>query len=104
MAKKGQMNLKGELSSRQETQRKYNSKPEQKKRRAQRNKSRRLMERKGLVRKGDGKDVDHNNHNTADNSAGNLTVRSKSENRKDGGPRPRMQSALLNPKRKKRRA
>ena len=30
-----------------------------KKRRAQRNKARRLMEREGLVHKGDGKDVDH---------------------------------------------
>ena len=30
-----------------------------KKRRAQRNKARRIMEREGLVHKGDGKDVDH---------------------------------------------
>lgn len=102
MAKRGQMNLKGPLTARQKTQRKYNSKPEQKKRRAQRNNSRRLMERKGLVRKGDGKDVDHNNHNTADNSPGNLTVRSASENRKDGGPR-KMTRALLKPKKRKKK-
>ena len=43
-------------------QRKYNSSPEQKKRRAQRNAARRLMEKEGKVRKGDGKDVDHKNH------------------------------------------
>ena len=103
MAKRGQMNLKGPLTARQKTQRKYNSKPEQKKRRAQRNLSRRLMERKGLVRKGDGKDVDHNNHNTADNSPGNLTVRSKSENRKDGGPQKKMRRALLAPKKRKKK-
>lgn len=88
---------------RQRAQAKYNAKPEQKKRRAQRNKSRRMLMRKGLVRKGDGKDVDHNNHNTADNSAGNLTVRSKSENRKDGGPDSKMRTALLYPKRKRKR-
>lgn len=88
---------------RQRAQAKYNSKPEQKKRRAQRNKSRRLLMRQGKVRKGDGRDVDHNNHNTADNSAGNLTVRAASENRKDGGPKARMVYRLLNTKSKKRK-
>jgi len=62
-------------------QRKYNSQPEQKKRRAERNASRREMEKKGKVRKGDGKDVDHRNHNTADKSSKNLSVMSKSKNR-----------------------
>ena len=37
----------------------YQGTPEQKKRRAQRNAARRTAERKGLVRKGDGKEVDH---------------------------------------------
>lgn len=37
----------------------YHSKPEQKKKRAQRNKARREMEKAGKVRKGDGKDVNH---------------------------------------------
>lgn len=37
----------------------YQGKPEQIKKRAQRNAARREMEKKGLVRKGDGKDVDH---------------------------------------------
>jgi hypothetical protein len=60
----------------------YHASPEQKKRRAERNHSRRVMERKGLVSKGDGKDVDHKNHNTAHNGD-NLRVRSKSANRSD---------------------
>jgi hypothetical protein len=62
-------------------QRKYNSSPEQKKRRAERNASRAVMEAKGKVRKGDGKDVDHRNHKTSDKSASNLSVMSKSKNR-----------------------
>lgn len=37
----------------------YQGKPAQKKRRAQRNKARRLAQRKGLVRKGDSREVDH---------------------------------------------
>lgn len=62
-------------------QRKYNSKPEQKKRRAERNASRAVMEKAGKVRKGDGKDVDHRNHKTSDKSARNLSVMDKSKNR-----------------------
>ena len=62
-------------------QRAYNSSPEQKKRRAERNASRAVMEKKGAVRKGDGKDVDHRNHNTSDKSSKNLSVMSKSKNR-----------------------
>jgi len=60
---------------------KYQGTPKQKKRRAQRNKARRQMERAGKVRKGDGKDVDHKNGNTSDNSSKNLRVQSKSKNR-----------------------
>lgn len=62
-------------------QRKYNSKPDQKKRRAERNSSRAEMEKKGKVSKGDGKDVDHRNHKTSDKSAGNLSVMPKGKNR-----------------------
>jgi hypothetical protein len=62
-------------------QRKYNSQPEQKKRRAARNASRDKMEDAGKVRKGDGKDVDHKNHNPHDQSNKNLSVMSKSKNR-----------------------
>lgn len=68
---------------RKRAQAKYNSKPEQKKRRAERNASRREMMKAGKVRKGDGKDVDHKNANTADRSKGNLRVRSASANRSD---------------------
>jgi hypothetical protein len=37
----------------------YDGTPEVKKKRAQRNKARRILEREGVVHKGDGKDVDH---------------------------------------------
>lgn len=49
----------------------YQGKPEQVKRRAQRNAARAAAERKGLVRKGDGKEVDHlgfNRKGALDNS------------------------------------
>ena len=59
----------------------YNAKPEQRKRRSERNSARRIMEKKGLVKKGDGKDVDHANHNTSDKSGNNLRVMDKSKNR-----------------------
>lgn len=67
--------------ARQRAQAKYNAKPEQKKRRAQRNAARRKMEKAGKVRKGDGKDVAHKDNNTANNSYSNLAVQSKSKNR-----------------------
>lgn len=67
--------------ARQRAQKKYNAKPVQKKRRAQRNAARRKMEKAGRVRKGDGKDVAHKNNNTANNSFGNLAVQSKAKNR-----------------------
>lgn len=66
---------------RQAAQKKYNAKPEQKKRRAERNKARRIEEQKGLVHKGDGKDVDHVNGNTANESSSNLRVLANSVNR-----------------------
>lgn len=59
----------------------YHASPEQKKKRASRNAARSEMEKKGKVRKGDGKDVDHKNSNPKDNSKGNLRVQSKSANR-----------------------
>lgn len=62
-------------------QRKYNSQPEQKKRRAERNAARAKMEKAGKVRKGDGKDVDHANHDTSDKSSKNLRVMDRSKNR-----------------------
>lgn len=59
----------------------YHKKPKQKKRRAQRNTARRIMSKAGKVRKGDGRDVDHRNRNTADNSRKNLRVTTKRKNR-----------------------
>lgn len=61
--------------------REYQGTPEQIKRRAGRNKARRLMIQKGKVRKGDGKDVDHKNKNTLDNRPSNLRIMPKSKNR-----------------------
>ena len=62
---------------------KYNSKPEQKKNRAQRNKARSMMVKAGKAKKGDGKDV---GHVKAMSKGGlsqmyNLQMQSKSENR-----------------------
>lgn len=67
-------------------QRKYNSSEEQKTRRAQRNAARSKMEKAGKVRKGDGKDVDHKDMNTANKSTSNLRVQSKSKNRARNTP------------------
>jgi hypothetical protein len=55
----------------------------QKKRRAARNKARRMMEKNGRVSKGDGKEVDHKNKNPLDNSPDNLRIRSRTANRRD---------------------
>ena len=66
---------------RQAAQKRYNSKPEQVKRRTARNTARRRMIAAGKVRKGDGKDVDHKDGNPRNNSKSNLRVQSKSTNR-----------------------
>lgn len=88
MAKKGEFKKGATADSIR--QRKYNSSPEQKKRRAERNAARRMLEQKGKVHKGDGKDVDHKDHNTKDKSAKNLQVISKSKNRAMNQHDPRM--------------
>ena len=59
----------------------YHSKPKQKKRRAGRNKARAVMAKAGKVKKGDGKDVHHKDHNTANNGKSNLKVVSRKLNR-----------------------
>ncbi len=61
----------------------YQGTPIQKKRRAKRNKARRMLMKAGRVRKGDGKDVDHRNPLAlgGSNSMKNLRVVSKSTNR-----------------------
>lgn len=67
--------------ARQRAQAKYNAKPEQKKRRAQRNAARAKMVKAGKAHKGDGKDVAHLNNNTANNGSSNLQMQSKAKNR-----------------------
>lgn len=82
MPKKGQ--FKAGATADSIRQRKYNSQPEQKKRRAQRNAARATMEKAGKVNKGDGKDVDHKQHKARgklNNSTSNLRVMDKSKNR-----------------------
>jgi hypothetical protein len=78
--------------ARRRAQAKYNSKPEQVKRRMARNRARAKMIREGKARKGDGKDVGHANGNPLDNRRGNLRMESKKANRsyprkKDGSKR-----------------
>ena len=63
----------------------YHGKPEQIARRAGRNQARAKMEKAGAVKKGDGKDVSHDDHNTKNNKRSNLTVMSKSKNRSTHG-------------------
>jgi hypothetical protein len=61
----------------------YQGKPEQIENRTKRNAARRDMERKGLVTKGDGKDVDHKTPiaKGGGNGKGNLRVVPKGQNR-----------------------
>lgn len=59
----------------------YQGTKEQIRRRSSRNKARRRLEKDGLVRKGDGKDVDHKDGNPLNNSRSNIRVMSASRNR-----------------------
>lgn len=61
----------------------YQGKPEQIENRAKRNAARAEMAKKGLVRKGDGKDVDHRTPiaKGGGNGSGNLRAVPKSQNR-----------------------
>ena len=79
MPKKGQYDPNASADSKR--QRKYNSKPSSKKDRASRNAARAAAVKAGKARKGDGKDVDHQNMNPRDNRASNLKVMDKSKNR-----------------------
>ena len=64
----------------------YHSKPEQRKNRSKRNIARRKMMSKGLVKKGDGKEVDHIRPLSKGGSNGrkNLRVVTRKSNRKKG--------------------
>jgi 5-methylcytosine-specific restriction endonuclease McrA len=75
----------------------YNHKPEQIKKRVQRDKARRLLMAKGKVKKGDGKDVNHKNpiRRGGGNEMANLSVQSPKVNRawnKKARPRGRSRS------------
>lgn len=63
----------------------YQGTPEQIKKRAERVKARRLMEKTGAAKKGDGKDVDHITpmRSGGTSTKSNLRMRSKSANRSD---------------------
>jgi hypothetical protein len=67
--------------ARRRAQAKYNSKPEQVKRRMARNRARAAMIKAGKARKGDGKDVGHANGNPHDNRRSNLRMESQKANR-----------------------
>ena len=55
--------------------------PLRRKKRAMRNKARRVAKKAGLVKTGDNKDVHHKDGNAMNNKRGNLTVKSASKNR-----------------------
>jgi len=65
----------------------YHGKPKQRKERAARTAARELMIKKGRVKKGDGKDIDHKKplRNGGSKGINNLRIRDKSENRSDNG-------------------
>ena len=58
-----------------------NDSPLRKKKRAMRNKARRVAIKAGLVKRGNGKDVDHRDGNAMNNKRSNLSVKSASKNR-----------------------
>ena len=61
--------------------REYHGTKEQLHRRSSRNKARRRLEKDGLVRKGDKKDVHHKDNNPLNNSRRNLRATSRAWNR-----------------------
>jgi len=67
--------------------RNYHGKAKQRKERAERTKAREELIKKGRVKRGDGKDIDHKKplRSGGSNGLNNLRVRSKSKNRSDNG-------------------
>lgn len=59
----------------------YHGSEKQKRRRAARGRARYALEKAGVAKKGDGKDVHHKDGNPENNSRSNLSVQSKSKNR-----------------------
>ena len=70
-----------EVKSHRKAQLKYESSPEQLKKRENRNTARRHLEAEGKAHKGDGKDVMHVNGNALDNSPINWKLGSRNKNR-----------------------
>lgn len=68
-------------AARQRAQAKYNSKPEQIKKRTARNKARYQMIKEGKARKGDGRDVAHVDGNALNNKRSNWEMQSQKKNR-----------------------
>lgn len=62
-------------------ERQYDSRPKVKAKRAARNRARYALMKKGIVKVGDGKDVDHKNGNALVNNLSNLHAISASANR-----------------------
>ncbi len=62
-------------------QSKYDKTPAAKKRRARANKARRLAQRQGWDKPGDGKDVAHKDNNSHNNARSNLSHQSPAKNR-----------------------
>ena len=69
----------GSAKPRSKYQRKYNSKHRVDN--ASRKSARRMLEKSGSAKPGDGKDVDHKDGNPKNNAKKNLRMRSKSANR-----------------------
>ena len=69
--------------------REYHGRPEQIKKRDARNKARRMMEKEGRVRKGDGREVDHKVplSKGGSNSRRNLRIVTRRTNRRKGNKR-----------------
>tara|TARA_R100001129_G_scaffold184499_1_gene169550 strand:- start:31 stop:273 length:243 start_codon:yes stop_codon:yes gene_type:complete len=59
----------------------YHSSPLQKKNRASRNAARNALKKRGVVKKGDNKDINHKNGNPRDNRRLNLGITTKKANR-----------------------
>jgi len=85
---KRKMNVGGAVASKPKKKRnyaqentRYKSRPEQVAKRTSRNAARRAATRQGIVKKGDGKDVDHKNGNPMDNRPANLRAVTASANR-----------------------
>jgi hypothetical protein len=70
------------LANRHKSQAKFEAKPSEIKKREERNAARASMAKKGLVKKGDGKDVDHIRGTEGGNDSSNLRVLTKSQNRR----------------------